>query len=738
VTEGPPRVGSRRRTVVKGFGGIGTMESVFEVPETSRRQRRLGRARLAARRSTPPPRLAGQRDNGDMAHETGAEAATGAEATLAEQGRAALARHTWGEALEKLTQADAEGQLMPPDLDAFADAAWWNGRLEQAIELRERAYAAATRAGQPEVATMVAIKLARDNIYRSSDTLAGAWLQRAERLLDGVEENRGHGWLAVTAAFRAGVTGDVDRSLSEAIKAEGIGARTGDRDLAAMAQAEHGFALIAGGSVAEGLALVDEASVTAVGGELEPETAGGICCTAIGACTTLGDWARAADWTDAQDRWCKREGIAGYPGMCRLYRSEIKELRGRWLEAEAEAQQASVELAGFIPAAAGLALYRIGEIRLRRGDLVQAEEALTRAHGLGAHVEPALSLLRLAQGRVQAAAEGIRDAIERPPRTPNWHSPPGSALYRMPLLRAQVEIALAGEDEATARAALEQLESIAERFAGAAITATTTGARGLLQLHTGQPGEAIRSFRDAVDVWTDLDAPYDAARARLGLAEALASGGQTDRAAMELHAARSAFEQLGAALELRRADEIGATLGVQPDDARTADAATREVRTFAFTDIVDSTRLGEALGDAAWRAVLRRHDETVRSVVAEHGGEVVKHTGDGFFLAFGDPARAIEAMVALQRRLEEHRAREGFAPAVRIGVHAAEASRSGTDYLGTGVSLAARISGAANGSEILVSRATLDAARRSFPVTAERTLELKGISTPTEVVGIRW
>jgi len=117
---------------------------------------------------------------------------------------------------------------------------------------------------------------------------------------------------------------------------------------------------------------------------------------------------------------------------------------------------------------------------------------------------------------------------------------------------------------------------------------------------------------------------------------------------------------------------------------------------------------------------------------------VVKHTGDGFFLAFGGPDPAIEAMIDLQRRLAAHREREGFSPAVRIGIHLAEAARSGTDYIGSGVSLAARIGGAATGSEILVSRTTLDGARRRFPDSDTRTLELKGISQPPEVVSIRW
>ena len=131
-------------------------------------------------------------------------------------------------------------------------------------------------------------------------------------------------------------------------------------------------------------------------------------------------------------------------------------------------------------------------------------------------------------------------------------------------------------------------------------------------------------------------------------------------------------------------------------------------------------------------------DRAIRAAVAEQGGEEVKATGDGFFLAFADADNAVEAAIAIQRRLAAHRDAEGFAPEVRIGIHQAEANRVGLDYAGTGVNQAARIGAAADGGEVLVSAATLTGARRSFGEAGRRTLELKGISTPVEVVSVQW
>ncbi|HEU4674007.1 MAG TPA: adenylate/guanylate cyclase domain-containing protein, partial [Candidatus Limnocylindrales bacterium] len=161
-------------------------------------------------------------------------------------------------------------------------------------------------------------------------------------------------------------------------------------------------------------------------------------------------------------------------------------------------------------------------------------------------------------------------------------------------------------------------------------------------------------------------------------------------------------------------------------------------RTFAFTDIVDSTKLAAILGDEAWERVIGWHDGAIRSVVAEHAGEVVKATGDGFFLAFERPDQAIDAAVAIQRRFDEQRRTQGFAPAVRIGLHEAEAGRSGLDYVGGGVNAAARIGGAANGGEVLVSASTLARVRSSPREVGRRSVELKGIEGPVDVVALDW
>jgi class 3 adenylate cyclase len=658
------------------------------------------------------------------------------EPSLAEAARAALARHDWRAAYELLTDADRAGRLAADELDLLGDAAWWVGRLPEAIEVKERAYAAFVKAGRPLEAATDAIVLGQYNLTRNALAEAAGWLGRAERLAANEPEGRLHGWLAAIRAFEASLAGDTPRALAESRRAHEIAGRFGDRDLEVMALAEQGACLVALGDVAEGLRLADEATVAAVSGELEPAVAGGVCCATIETCRGIGDWRRAAEWTEAQDRWCAREGISGYPGMCRLFRADIKLHRGAWLEAEAEARRATDELAGYIPAAVGEAFYQIGLIRLRRGDLPAAREALLTAHTYLRDPEPELSLLLLAEGKLEAARASIRRALEEPPSLPSWSAPTDSALHRASLLPAGIEIALAAGDLAAAREAADELASHAERYGTAAIRASAASALGAVQLAEADAGAAA-TLRDAMRLWSDADEPYERARSQSLLSRAYAAAGDLDRAEIEARAAGATFERLGALRDLHATEATLAALdrggGAGPTTHPSA-----IVRTFVFTDIVDSTRLAELLGDESWETLIRWHDRTIRALVAEYGGEEVKATGDGFFLAFNDPQRAIDCAIAIQRRLTEQRQLEGFAPTVRIGVHQAMARRAGLDYRGTGVNQAARIGALATGSEILVSEVTVAALRRAIPEARRETVELKGLRRPVEVVSVDW
>ena len=109
------------------------------------------------------------------------------------------------------------------------------------------------------------------------------------------------------------------------------------------------------------------------------------------------------------------------------------------------------------------------------------------------------------------------------------------------------------------------------------------------------------------------------------------------------------------------------------------------------------------MGDAAWEPLLQWHDRTLRAEFERWNGEEIKHGGDGFFVAFGNADDGIGCAAAIQRALARHRADHGFAPSVRIGLHAGEATARDGDYFGSAVTRAARISAAAGAGEVLAS-----------------------------------
>ncbi|MGQ0668076.1 MAG: adenylate/guanylate cyclase domain-containing protein [Actinomycetota bacterium] len=638
-----------------------------------------------------------------------------------EAARDAVRRFAWREAYDLLFALDAEGGLPSDDLASLAESAWWTGGHAKAIDANERAYAAYVEAGDTRRAAMIAMALVANNNERRAGSLAAGWLKRAMRLLENEPDSVEQGYVERILASRALDRGQLDEAVERSSKALEIGMRFGDRDLQATALDVRGWTLVLQGKVDEGMALLEEATAAAVGGELGPRATGVVYCNMIGICHDLGDFRRAGEWTEAAKRWCERQAISGFPGQCRVYRAEVMRLRGAWTEAESEARRATEELKEFNLTVAGRAFYEIGEIRLRMGDLDEAEEAFRQAHELGFQPEPGRSLLLLRRGDVAAAAASIPRALEE-----EW-----DPLVRVPLLAAQAAIGTAAGDLDSARKAADELETSASSFGTESLQAAAASARGAVALAEGEAETAVRSLRRAWQIWQSVDLPYEAAQTRALLASAYRQEGDETAALLELEAARLAFERLGAALDAVRCADLLASW-------RDRGAERRTVQTFMFTDIVGSTALLEAIGDQAWGGLRRWHDESLRSCFRQHAGEEIDHAGDGFFVAFPAAEAALSCAADIQRRLAEHRQEHGFAPQVRIGVHAAEATRSGDGFAGKGVHTAARIGGLAQGGEILASRTTIEAAGSGLETSEVRQVTLKGVAEPVEIVSIDW
>jgi class 3 adenylate cyclase len=638
--------------------------------------------------------------------------------TLAE-GREAFARHEWEQAYERLRAADADVPLGPEDLERLAGAARWSRHYAEMVDTFERAEAAFERAGDRRGAARAALQLTWESYTRGDDAVMSGWFGRATTLLEGDTECSEGALLTMLAGFATFMGGNLDAGRELLEQARDLSRRVGDPDVEGLASIYLGHALVTSGNTKAGLAMVDEATAAAMSGQLGVQAAGSIYCSTIFLCRNIGDWRRAGEWTDASLRWCERESVSGFPGLCRFHHAEVMRFRGALADAEQDALEAVDELLGSAPRWAAFAYHELGEVRRRRGDLPSAAEAFRQSAAQGFDPQPGLSLLRLDEGDTAGAQRAVRRAVADE-----------SGLARESLghvLPAQVTIEIAAGDFDAARAALSAMEARVESSGSGAFAAAAATARGELALAEQRPADAVRELRQAWQAWRDVDAPYEGARARTLLARAYRAEGDEDAAVIELQSALDAFDRIGAARDSARISALLAKPG-----------GARAVRTFMFTDIVDSTKLVELLGDDAWENLLAWHDRTLRACFERHNGEEVKHEGDGFFVAFGDGRAALECAMATQRTLDQHRRDHGFAPQVRIGVHEAEVTEREGDYGGKGVHVAARIAAVGGAGEIVASRETAAAGGEDISASAPRPLELKGVAAPVDVVTVDW
>ena len=467
-----------------------------------------------------------------------------------DEAREAFRRQGWSAARAAYASLGADSTLTLDDLEHYATSAHLAGEDAEFREVLARGYREALKREDTTRAVRSAFWLADSLISSGEMGQAGGWLSRARSLL---EERRADcvewGFVMVLDGIEQLIAGDTTAACQTFAEAQAIGRRFADPDLPAMAGHGRGRSLIRLGSIKEGMAVLDEVMVAVTSGEVSPMVVGVIYCGVLEACCDVFDLRRAREWTAAMSGWCEGQAdLLPFRGVCLIRRVEVMRLHGDWEDALDEARRACDWLSHRASLEGpGAAYYEIGELHRLRGDTAGAESAYLEASRLGRPPEPGLALLWLDRGQADVAAIAVRRALDEVGE---------NSLRRADLLSACVEILLATDDLAGAGAAAAELDTLANAIAAPSLHALADRARASVLIASGEARAALVVLRRAWSAWQQLDVPYEAALTRVLIGAACRDLGDDVSAAMELDAARSVFELLGAAPDVARLDAL--------------------------------------------------------------------------------------------------------------------------------------------------------------------------------------
>jgi len=501
-------------------------------------------------------------------------------------------------------------------------ASWWQDDVDAAIAARERAYVLRRERGETVEAARVAGFLAWDyGAMRGVNAVANGWLQRACRLAGELEPTAEHAWLPlIEASFHLDT--DPVKVLRLSSEAAERAQALGGLDIEMTARTLQGLALVSLGRVEEGTRLLDEGTAAATAGELyDPIAIGSCCCNMIIACERSRDYDRAGQWCEQLTAFCDRTGQRPLLALCRAHHGTVRMMRGEWVQAEQDIAWAAGELSTLRPPVAGYARARFAQLRRRQGRPREARALLDEA---GTHVLAPLVRADLSLDDDPSAALGH---AERYLRGLGGAQPIEGAAALELMVAARIRLA----ELPAARAAHEQLAAIAVAVGTQPLRAAERCAAGRIATAERDPRAARSSFEDALDLYQRSVMPFDAAQVRLELARALGEHEQPAAALEQALAARSAFEQLGAALAAQEADKVAARLGGRRASARSIGMTAREIEVLSLV----------ARG-------LSNREIAERLVVSEH--TVHRHLAN-IYARLGVSSRAAAVAVASERDL---------------------------------------------------------------------------------------
>lgn len=392
----------------------------------------------------------------------------------------------------------------------------------------------------------MAIWLAVDHLdFRGAAAVARGWLRRAARLLQGLDPGPEHGWLAFHEGYLVSMAGEGERAMELAARAADVGRALGAPDLEMLGLGLHGSILVARGDVEAGMALLDEATAAAVGGEAAlPISGAWTCCFLVTACERVRDYARAIEWCRQIEAFAERYGSRYMLGFCRTHYGIVYLSAGHWREAEAALEEAVEAYSRSRPAFLPPALAALAELRRRQGRRDEAERLLDEA-GVGASAQLCRARLALDRGEALRATE-LGDRILR-------KVPEDRPVERAPVVELLVWARTARGALSAAEEALAELQAVARSVGTPLLAAGSELAAGVVAAESGDREHARTLLEDAADRYRAAGAPFEAARARVELARTLATLDRVDAARREVGAAADELTALGAETEAREA-----------------------------------------------------------------------------------------------------------------------------------------------------------------------------------------
>jgi ATP/maltotriose-dependent transcriptional regulator MalT len=483
----------------------------------------------------------------------------------------------------------------PEALEGLGLAAWWLDRADVVFDSRERAFRGYRSRGDSIAAARVAVWIAWDSAaFRGEEGVAKGWLQRARRLLEGQPESPEHAFLAARDAVFT-LLDDGDPETAEALARDVIRIAQTLRaiDYEMVGRALLGFALITTGRVTEGLRELDEVSASILAGELTDRLLIALAgCYLIGACDRARDHGRAVQWCDRIKTHSRKWGLKPLFAVCRTQYASVCMWRGAWDEAERELTSACDELALCRPGMTTDGLARLGELRRRQGRLDEAASLFEKS---GGHPIASLGRASIALDRQDyvSAAELAERHLRRLPVKNRTERAAALEL----LIRAHA-VAGHGGDLARARAALDELKSIATAANTPPLLASASIAAGLVSSAAGDLAAARRELEDAVDLFEKSGAPFEAAHARVHLASVLGQLGRSDAAMAEIDRAHTELTRLDAKLELAAAESARQRLAPAAEPVQSLrDASGLTTRELEVLRLISSGLSNQAIAE---------------------------------------------------------------------------------------------------------------------------------------------